>query len=144
MKPGAAPAPARGNEAFGEMLITDLIPAIDREFRTETRREARAIAGLSMGAGQAVAVGLANPERFAWVGSFSGGFRGGPPVMPKPAPKLFWIGCGRLDGAFARNEALHQELERAGVPHTWFPGDGAHEWQVWRKHLHAFAPLLFR
>jgi enterochelin esterase-like enzyme len=35
-------------------------------------------------------------------------------------------------------------LEKAGIRHVWYECDGTHEWQVWRKHLHEFAPRLFR
>jgi len=40
--------------------------------------------------------------------------------------------------------SLHEALDQAGVKNTWWEGAGLHEWQVWRKHLNAFAPLLFR
>ena len=71
-----APANARGNEAFGEVVLNDLIPIIDAKFRTIADRDHRAIAGLSMGAGQALQIGLNNLDRFAYVGAFSGGGRG--------------------------------------------------------------------
>jgi len=43
-----------------------------------------------------------------------------------------------------RKDTLHQALYQAGIKNVWWEGPGLHEWQVWRKHLHAFAPLLFR
>lgn len=153
-RPGAAPG--RGNEAFGDVVIEDLIPEIDRSYRTQTGRESRALAGLSMGGGQALQIGLANLDKFAYIGSFSGaGARnfdietsyGG--VFKDAASfnkkvKLLWIGCGREDALFAGSSALHQALEKAGVKNTWMEGPGLHDWQVWRTHLHAFATLLFQ
>jgi enterochelin esterase family protein len=136
--------------------MQDLIPEIDRTYRTLTERTQRAVAGLSMGGGQAMQIGLANLDRFAFIGSFSGaGARnfdvqtsyGG--AFKEAAAfnkrvKLFWVGCGREDALFAGSAALHAALDRAGVRHVWSEGPGLHDWQVWRKHLHEFAPLLFR
>jgi enterochelin esterase family protein len=154
---GAAPGPgARGNEAFGEVVVNDLIPEIDRAYRTLADRAHRAIAGLSMGGGQAMSIGFANLDKFDVIGSFSGaGARnfdvktsfGG--VFADPAAfnkrlKLLWIGCGTEDFLYPGSVALHKALDQAGVKHIWFEGPGLHDWQVWRKHLHDFAPRLFR
>ena len=79
---GVAPAPMgqRGGgaaqpDAFQDVVLRDLIPTIDANYRTLTDRRHRAIAGLSMGAGQAVRIGFGNPDVFAAVGAFSGGRR---------------------------------------------------------------------
>ena len=58
--------------------------------------------------------------------------------------RLFWIGCGREDGGFARAKEAHEALEKGGVTHGWFEVPGGHEWQVWRKSLHNLAQKLFR
>ena len=154
---GAPPTPGqRGNEAFGEVVLHDLIPEIDRAYRTKADRLHRAIAGLSMGGGQALNIALANLDRFAYAGSFSGaGGRnadwktvyGGAFANPETVNKrlkLLWFGCGTGDFLFEGAKNLHENLDSAGVRHTWWEGPGLHEWQVWRKHLHAFVPLLFR
>jgi enterochelin esterase family protein len=144
----------RGNEAFEEVVIRDLIPMIDALYRTRTGRRDRAIAGLSMGAGQAMRIGLGNLDRFATVGAFSGGSRNFDPstsyggVMADAAAfngklDLLWIGCGAEDRGFQGAKSLHESLEAAGIEHVWLEGPGSHEWQVWRKHLHDFAPRLF-
>lgn len=146
----------RGNEAFGDVVIQDLIPEIDRAFRTSSDRMNRAVAGLSMGGGQAMQIGLANLDRFAFIGSFSGAgvrnfdiqtsyggvFKNSPAFNKKV--KLFWVGCGREDALFPGSAALHAALDKAGVRHVWSEGPGLHDWQVWRRHLHEFALLLFR
>jgi enterochelin esterase family protein len=145
-------AGARGSNAFARVVLENLVPHIDRHFRTRADADHRAIAGLSMGAGQAVSIGLANLDRFRWIGAFSGGMRNfnaaeGPLANPAEANRrirLLWIGCGTEDALYANNEQAHAALERAGIRHQWFSGPGSHEWQVWRKHLYAFAPLLFR
>jgi enterochelin esterase-like enzyme len=165
---GEPPAPAgqRGGgpgqpDAFQDVVLRDLIPAIDANYRTLADRRNRAIAGLSMGAGQAVRIGFGNPDVFASVGAFSGGGgggRGGTPfdrqtayngVMANVADfnkkyDLFWFGFGDLEGGHANGKALHGTLQAAGVNHVWFETVGSHEWQVWRKSLYDFAPRLFR
>ena len=155
-KTGLETAPgAAGNAAFGELVVNDLVPMIDSTYRTLDDRHSRAIAGLSMGAGQAMQIGLGNLDRFASIGSFSGGSRGfdaktsyqGAFADAKAVNgklDLLWIGCGTADRAYASATSLHQALDAAGVRHRWFEGAGSHEWQVWRKHLQDFAPRLFR
>ena len=135
----------RGNEAFAEMVVNDLVPTIDSTYRTLRDRNQRAIAGLSMGAGQALQIALKNADKFSHAGAFSGGGRGLDAKTVEAAKfRLLWIGCGTEDRGYAGGKANHENLEKAGVKHVWFEGPGSHEWQVWRKHLAAFAPLLFR
>lgn len=155
-KAGSTPAAGgRGNEAFGELVVRDLVPMIDASYRTVSDREHRAIAGLSMGAGQALQVGLGNLDLFASIGAFSGAGRNldvktsfGGALSDTAAAnrriKLLWIGCGTGDGLHAGSKAFHEALAAAGIRHTWFEGPGSHEWQVWRKHLHEFAQQVFR
>src|SRR5204862_1194992 len=128
---------------------------IDSRFRTVADREKRAIAGLSMGGGQAMSTGLAHLDEFAWVGSFSGAlrefnvetsydgvFRDAADVNRRI--RLLWIGCGAEDRLFEGGRAIHKSLAEHKVEHVWVEGAGSHEWQVWRKHLHDFAPRLFK
>ena len=155
-KSNAPPSSAgRGAEGFPELVIRDLIPTIDSAYRTLADREHRAIAGLSMGAGQALAIGLANLDKFACIGGFSGGLREFNPktafggVFADPAGfnqrvKLLWLGSGVEDRFYASGKAAHQALEKAGIRNVWFECPGEHEWQVWRRHLADFAPRLFR
>src|SRR5438477_7868249 len=107
-----------------------------------------------MGGGQAMNIGLGNPDLFAWVGSFSGAGLGARDLktMYKGAfsdanvfnkkVKLLWLGCGMGDNLHAGALALHNALDQAGVKNVFFEGPGLHEWQVWRKHLHEFAQRL--
>jgi enterochelin esterase family protein len=146
VKAGSAPAQgSRGNEAFGDVVVQDLIPAVDARFRTIRDRHHRAIAGLSMGGGQAMQIGMANPALFGTVAALSGATRNFDPKKAADAKlDLLWIGCGQQDGLYKSAVALHQSLESAGVKHAWYEVPGSHEWQVWRKHLNDLAPRLFR
>jgi len=154
-KPGQPNPGGRGNEAFPDVVIHDLIPAIDAKFRTRKDRHSRAIAGLSMGGGQAMNIGLTNLDKFASVASLSGAVRnfdsktsfGGALADAKSANAkldLLWIGCGKQDGLYKAATTVHESLAASKVEHVWFEGEGSHEWQVWRKHLYDLAPRLFK
>jgi enterochelin esterase-like enzyme len=156
---GAPPAAAaRRNEAFGDVVTRDLIPAIDAAYRTIADREHRAIAGLSMGAGQAVQIGLANLDKFSAIGSFSGGgirnfdvktanngAFADPAAFNKKVPVL-WMGAGSAEaGRVTSGKANVEAMNKAGIKAVWFEAAGtSHEWQTWRWCLYDFAPRLFR
>ena len=58
---------------FREMLITELMPRVEAEYRIERARDQHAIAGLSMGGAESLFTGLNNLDKFAYVASFSAG-----------------------------------------------------------------------
>jgi enterochelin esterase family protein len=154
--------PPKGAGTFGgdaalyeRDLLEDIIPMIDRKYRTIADREHRAIAGFSMGGGQAGRFGLGHLETFSQVGIMSAGMAGGPDTEPLAAlnanPEkankqidLLWIACGKDDTAMKGARTLHQALERAGIAHTFLETEGAHHWRVWRRYLRDLAPLLFK
>lgn len=88
-----APLPPRGYDItpsiteIGKSVVDDLVPFIDENFRTVKSSSSRAVAGLSMGGGQAMYIGLNHPDVFAWVASFSGAMIAWPGAMtPAKAP----------------------------------------------------------
>jgi len=153
----AAPGAGRGNAAssqFAEILIKETIPMIEANYRTLTDRANRAIAGLSMGAGQAWQIGTANLDKFAYIGGFSGGATGEPQtayngVMADAKAfnkqvKVLYISIGTEENVQGAR-TFHQKLDQHGIKHIYFESPGtAHEWQTWRRSLNGFAPLLFR
>ena len=54
-------------------MVNDLIPWVDKNFRTFPDKDHRAMAGLSMGGGQTATVTMANLDKFSYIGLFSGG-----------------------------------------------------------------------
>jgi enterochelin esterase-like enzyme len=158
----AEPAPARGRfdfRAFEDVVLKDLIPLIDSTYRTSPHREQRAIAGLSMGAGQALRIGLSHLDTFSVIGAFSGvgrvdsktaydGLFADPVAFDKKVSLLYLhAGTVSLDEAIHRNaENLYNTLQQTGVKHVVFrDAKGfAHEWQTWRHALHDFAPRLLQ
>lgn len=155
-RPGQAPGGMPSFwDGFGSVLIKDLIPAIDANFRTLTNRENRALAGLSLGGTQTYQITQANLDKFASIGIFSAPF-GFPGVetgynglLSKPDEfaklvKVFYISMGSKEGPNT-GRSIHEQLEKAGVKHVYYEAPGtAHEFQTWRKSLHGFAQLLFR
>ena len=157
--PAAAPAGGRGQSgAFEEVVLQDLIPAIDAAYRTLPDRTHRALAGLSMGGGQALQIGLTHLDQFAWIGSFSSPLRGGLDLKTAyggafadaeafgKRVRLLWFGAGTAEaGMHAPALQMHQALEKAGIKNVFYEWPGtSHEWQTWRRDLHEFAPLLFQ
>jgi enterochelin esterase family protein len=151
----------RGDPALYERdLLEDVIPMIDRQYRTIADRKHRAIVGFSMGGGQAGRYGLRHLETFSTVGIMSAGLGGGgtaaapgsDPVAalaadPAKANKqidLLWVACGKDDAAMKGATALHDALAKAGIEHTFLETEGAHHWRVWRRYLRDLAPLLFK
>lgn len=134
---------------FEDLLIQETIPLIEDHYRVKADQENRAIAGLSMGAGQANRIALQNLDLFDYLGCFSGGGRDTERMIEMKSEingelDLLWIGCGTEDFLYERVATMHQELKQAGVEHEFFAHQGTHEWQAWREHLRLFAPRLFK
>lgn len=138
--------------AFEKDLLQDLIPFIEKTYAAKADRESRAIAGLSMGGGQALNFGLNNLDTFAWVGGFSSAPNTKPPANlirdhaeATKKLRLLYVSCGDKDGLFRISQGVHKMLDEKGVPHVYrvIPG-GGHDFRVWKSDLYHFAQLLFR
>ena len=154
-KPVALSFMERKYETFDSIVSKDLIPFIDANFRTISDREHRALAGLSMGGGEAFRIALNHPDLFAYLGAFSPALavtdtkRDYDGALADPAKvnkqfKLIWIGIGRQDFLNQPVAQTHEELQKAGINHVWVETEGSHSWTVWRKYLAEFAPRLFQ
>jgi len=134
------------------MLLGEIIPKVEREYRVTKKSDARAVAGLSMGGSESLLTGLNHLEDFAWVGGFSsGGLRDDfasqfPGFNGKPDPRLrlLWIACGTDDELITANRNTRAWFKSKGVTATEIETPGGHNWLVWRRNLIDFAPLLFR
>jgi enterochelin esterase family protein len=142
----------RNRDRFRDALLGEVVPRVEAEYRASTRREDRAIAGLSMGGAEALFTGLNALDRFAWIGSFSAGGLGDDlnaafPRLDASAAsdlRLLWIAVGTEDRLLDPNRRIRQFLTSKGVKHTDVETPGAHTWMVWRRNLATFAPMLFR
>ncbi len=136
---------------FEADLLQDVIPAIEERFSVQADREHRAIAGLSMGGGQALNFGLSHLDSFAWIGGFSSAPNTLAPSNLIPGPnetkamlRLLWISCGTEDGLFHISDGLHQFLTQHEVPHVWNVSNFGHDPQEWRNNLYYLLQKLFR
>lgn len=137
--------------AFERDLFEDVLPLIETNYRVRTDPEARAIAGLSMGGGQALSVGLRHLEKFSWIGGFSSSAPARDIVMQaaehtkgRKSLKLLWVACGKDDFLLERNRDFVAALKEKNIPHAWELTEGGHTWPVWRTYLGEFLPKLFR
>ena len=139
-----------------EIFAKNLIPYIDKTFRTYTDRKNRAMAGLSRGGAQTTSTVFANMDKFAWMGTFSGFFaRGNGNIVDafngvfKDAEafnkqmNLLFISTGTEENS---PKAQVEALQAHGIKNIVFhESQGtAHEWLTWRRALNEFAPKIFK
>jgi len=136
---------------FEKDLLTDLIPFIEKNYPVYKDRDHRALAGLSMGGGQSLNFGLANLEKFGWIGGFSSAPNTKTPEVLVPDPqrvkeqlKLLWLSCGVDDNLISFSQRTHDYLEAHEVPHVFYVEPGAHDFKVWKNDLFMFSQLLFK
>ncbi len=144
--------------AFEHVLIDDLIPYVDANFRTIPDQPHRAMAGLSMGGMQTHTITLAHLDTFSHIGMFSGGSISTNEITDlaafKEKVKVVFISYGSRElggnrgggrGGFGGDPKANTEaLQAAGInAHFYVSPLTAHEWQSWRRSLYQFAPLLF-
>lgn len=104
---GAAPA-----EKFESYFVEELIPDVDRRFRTIAAREGRAVAGLSMGGYGALKFALKYPDRFAFAASMSGAL-GAPSWTPEmPLPEFVKPSIARVYGPAASDVRRANDIFR--------------------------------
>jgi enterochelin esterase-like enzyme len=160
--PGAARGDAAENkmqrEGFAKDFLEDVIPLIDSTFRVYADRDHRAIAGLSLGGAQALALGLSHTELFSRVAAFSPAMGAGnnpatggvdfEMVLADAAKingqvKFLWVSCGTEDTLFESVRQFSNQLSQHKVEHIWRVTGGAHTYPVWQRNLNDVAPMLF-
>ena len=154
------------SDEFVQDFLSDIVPYIESHYRVHADRAHRAMAGLSMGGGHTLTIGVPNLEKFGYLGVFSsgvfgitGGGPGGAPAGPsfeeqhravlddaalKPGLKLFWFATGKDDFLVETSRATVAMLKKHQFDVIYHETEGAHTWIVWRQYLNEFAPLLFR
>ena len=152
---------AMANNAFPEVLVKELIPFIDSNFRTVPDRDHRAMAGLSMGGFQTFQITMTNVDKFAYAGGFSGAIFAQPDNDLKKMYDGVWadadsfnkkmklvylsIGTSEPERMYTSVKNFHQGLEGLGIRHVYYESPGtAHEWQTWRRSLNQFASMIFK
>ena len=152
---GGQGGPRRGGffNAFQDVLIKDIIPMVEKNYRVIADTEHRAMAGLSMGGMQTHGITLANPTTFAYVGMFSGGTFNTEELKDaadfKKTNKVLFMSAGGKETRMAEGEnsvgKAAENLKAIGInAHSYVSPGTAHEWQTWRRSLYQFAQLIFK
>lgn len=160
-KPAFGETPDQARVKFGadfsSILLTEIIPHIESNFRVLTDRENRAMAGLSWGGLQTFGITLNNIDKFSHIGGFSGAGRipldelgtvyDGVFKNPKAFNEkvhVFFLGIGSEEHP-ERTKSLSDGLTAAGINNIYYESPGtAHEFLTWRRCLNEFVPLIFR
>jgi len=141
-------APYEGS--YPQSLVAEVVPFVDKNYRTLAKKDSRAIAGLSMGGMHTIQATNNNPGVFGWIAVWSAGGQDTPEFaaaltkLKNSGVKHYYTGAGTTD--FARNGAqtLHQIAQKAGLNTSWHDTPGPHYYLIWRVFLGDFASMLFR
>lgn len=129
---------------FETVLVDELIPYIDSNFRTQADKKHRAMAGLSMGGFETKLITLRRPEVFNYYGLLSGGTYAPDDITDKKQVASIFISCGSKENPDGVTKAVN-DLKAAGFKVTSFVSpDTAHEFLTWRRSLYHMAQLLFK
>lgn len=129
---------------FETVLVDELIPYIDSNFRTQADKKHRAMAGLSMGGFETKLITLRRPEVFNYYGLLSGGTYAPDDITDKKQVASIFISCGSKENPDGVTKAVN-DLKAAGFKATSFVSpDTAHEFLTWRRSLYHMAQLLFK
>jgi len=135
---------------FERILIDDLIPYVESNFRVIADQKHRGMAGLSMGGMQTRSIVKTNPDKFSYVGLFSSGTFSPTEIKDievfKKTGKLVFMSFGSREAAGAAQiGAVAEEWNTIGIKGvSYVSPETAHEWHSWRRSLYEFAPLLFK
>ena len=145
--PQPQPGQRANNDGFQVVLLTDIIPMVEKEYRVIADAQHRAMAGLSMGGGQTRRITLANPTTFAYVGMFSGGVMSVEDIQGaegfQKTNKVVFMSSGSKENPRVMEAA--EALKGIGINAVGYISEGtAHEWHTWRRSLYQFAQLLFK
>jgi enterochelin esterase family protein len=160
-------SPRPTTDEFVKDFLEDIMPYIESHYRIRTDRQSRALAGLSMGGGQTLSIGIPQLDKFGYLGVFSSGvfgitgrgFGGNNPTGPsfeeqnkavlddaklKKGLKLFWFATGKDDFLVETSRATVAMFKKHDFNVVYNETEGAHTWLVWRDYLNEFVPQLFQ
>ena len=133
-------------ESFG-----DVIKYVESNYRVIKKKEARAVAGLSMGGGHSFNISRTYPNTFDYVGLFSAAARIGDKAVEESLKKqrdngfkLYWIACGDTDFLYQMNKDVMKYMDSISFPYTYRESGEGHIWRNWRIYLSEFVPMLFK
>jgi predicted alpha/beta superfamily hydrolase len=131
-------------QPFQSVLLDELIPYVDANYRTIANQTHRAMAGLSMGGFETHTITLARPDVFSYYGLLSGGVYTPEEIKDKSKVKLIFLSCGSFENPDGVTKAA-DSLKAAGFNAVSYVSQNTrHEFQTWRRSLYVLAPMLFK
>ncbi len=144
----------KNERLFIAATLKEVIPMVEGFYNAGKTKKYRAVAGLSMGGGQSLDIGLNHPDVFDYVGGFSPAVILLDPDYTKAFPKLdesinqklklIWIAIGKDDYLTPSVRKYIEWLKTKNISFEYKESEGVHSYQVWRRYLTEFAPLLFK
>lgn len=153
---GGTPAPssleaAAMYEIFSDEMTQCIMPYVESNYRVKTGRDNRAIAGFSRGGGQSLFTAYANPDKFAWLASYSAYLT--PEMMDLyfpdiktivPELRLMWFGVGNSDFLYQSVLDHLAYFDEAGILYEKMITEGGHTWMNARAYLAETLQKFFR
>lgn len=132
-------------------IVNELIPYVESHYRAIPSETKRGIAGIGAGGRLALHSSVLYLNRFDYIcplgcGTDDNGHLVDDFLKVKQSKvRLFWVGCGRLDDmAYEPSRLLHETLSYIHLDHSFYLGNGGHDWGSWRQFLYSFTPLIFK
>jgi len=151
MPDGNTKGASDGFSAFGDVLIGDLIPWVEKTYSVATDPDSRALSGLSMGGGQTFNFGFPHTDLFHYLGPYSAAPNTQDPTATikdvatiKQNLKFIYLSYGSTDGLVNNGKKYHDFLDQNNVTHVWQIEAGlGHEKRVWDRSFYNFAQKIF-
>jgi len=163
-KGGAKPADPAGRESndavtraktFEEDLIQNVIPYVDKSYRTVANKDNRAIGGFSRGGGQTLRAAFGNMDKFSWILCYSAYLtsqeieKSFPAIVSDPANtnkqlKMLWVSVGNEDFLYGQTAEFLNYLKSKNVNYKSLITGGGHTWMNTKVFLAETAQLLFK
>jgi len=137
-------------QAYHDDLLKDIIPFVEANYPVYSDRANRGIAGMSMGSGQALNIGLTNLDMFDWIAVVAPAPNTRPPaeLLTDTAAlnrlKLFWLSVGSRDALYRVAQGLHSLATENGITHIWRVDTNAHDTAAMSSNFYYFAQKLFK
>jgi enterochelin esterase-like enzyme len=137
-------------QPYHDDLLKEIIPYVEANYPVSPDRANRGIAGMSMGSGQALNIGLTNLDKFDWIAVVAPAPNTRPPaeLLTDPAAlnrlKLFWLSVGNRDSLYRVAQAVHNLAAEKGVTHIWRVDTNAHDTAAMSSNFYYFAQKLFK
>ena len=151
----SSPQAADMYRLFNDELTGNILPYVESNYRVRADREARAIAGFSRGGGQSLFTAFNNPDKFAWIGSYSAYLTpevcdkyfaslAADPGTTNAKLKLLWLGVGKEDFLYQPAITFQDYLEEKKIGHKTLITEGGHTWMNARHYLSETLQLFFK